>query len=450
MMRQNLAAIVAVCGLAGSCLAGGSNTVIELTQLPGLSGSTTWALSPRLINERGDFAGQASVGQYHAARWLKNAAAEDLHPAGGMLASWAKAINGSGVVLGDACIPPPGGNGACGMYVFRNIPGVGNQQLDFTQSGVSSVYSIFPMRLADDGAVAMTLRSDVISGGGDHTVYFRDDLGWIDLSPLVSADVPPRTRLIDMNSAGQALIDRSWGGPLVRWSPEGGVEIVLQQEAVFAEDMNNHGQITGRTTFASGSGAFVHDDATGLVQLDPEGAFPGSHGEIISDSGLVAGYYDDGIFLYSPATGMQGIEMPGFAVIVGLNSGGDLLFKDHHPQTYEVTVMLRLSNGEMSSVQELVDPEQSFIIVNDASPINDSREFAILGGLPGSPSTPVAYRVKLRCAADHDSDGVATVPDIFAFLADWFAGSTRADANRDATLNVGDIFSFLSIWFTGC
>lgn len=450
MKRQDLAAFVLSVGVAGACSAGGSGTAVELTPLAGLSGSTTWALSPRLINAQGDLAGQASVGQYHAARWMKTGGIEDLHPGGGLLASWAKAINASGVVLGDACIPPPGGNGPCGLYVFRNFPAVGNQQLDISQCTVPSVYSIFPMRLADDGAVAMTLRSDAISGGGDHTVYYRDDLGWIDLSPLVTTDSPPRTRLIDMNSNGQVLIDHSWGGPLIRWSPETGVDVVLQDEAVFAEDMNNHGQVTGSTTFSSGSGAFVFDDESGLVQIDPLGAFPGSRGEIIADSGLVAGYYDDGIFLYSPMSGMQSIEVPGFASIVGLNGGGDLLFKDHHPQTYEVTVKLRLSGGEITTVQELIDPAQTLIIVNDASTINDNREFAVLGSLPGSLSTPVAYRVKLRCAADYDADGLATVPDLFAFLADWFAGSTRADANRDTALDVGDIFAFLSLWFAGC
>jgi cytochrome c peroxidase len=54
------------------------------------------------------------------------------------------------------------------------------------------------------------------------------------------------------------------------------------------------------------------------------------------------------------------------------------------------------------------------------------------------------------CIADYDRDGAATVPDIFAFLSDYFAGRIRADVNGVNGLNVGDIFTFLTAWFAGC
>lgn len=53
-----------------------------------------------------------------------------------------------------------------------------------------------------------------------------------------------------------------------------------------------------------------------------------------------------------------------------------------------------------------------------------------------------------QCLADWNSDGVVNVPDIFAFLSDWFAGD--ADASHDGATDVPDIFAFLSLWFAGC
>jgi hypothetical protein len=52
--------------------------------------------------------------------------------------------------------------------------------------------------------------------------------------------------------------------------------------------------------------------------------------------------------------------------------------------------------------------------------------------------------------ADFDGDGVAGVPDIFAFLSAWFAYDIRADFNSNTAIEVADIFAFLSAWFAGC
>jgi hypothetical protein len=54
------------------------------------------------------------------------------------------------------------------------------------------------------------------------------------------------------------------------------------------------------------------------------------------------------------------------------------------------------------------------------------------------------------CAADFDSDGVVSVPDIFAFLSAWFASGDAADFDGNGTVAVPDIFAFLSAWFVGC
>lgn len=53
-----------------------------------------------------------------------------------------------------------------------------------------------------------------------------------------------------------------------------------------------------------------------------------------------------------------------------------------------------------------------------------------------------------RCYPDWNEDGVVDVPDIFAFLSDWFAG--QGDFNGDGFTLVDDIFGFLAAWFQGC
>lgn len=59
--------------------------------------------------------------------------------------------------------------------------------------------------------------------------------------------------------------------------------------------------------------------------------------------------------------------------------------------------------------------------------------------------------IEVVCRADRDGDNVLTVPDIFLFLSDWFAGSVDlANYNNDCCINVADIFAFLSDWFAGC
>jgi len=56
------------------------------------------------------------------------------------------------------------------------------------------------------------------------------------------------------------------------------------------------------------------------------------------------------------------------------------------------------------------------------------------------------------CYGDYNKSSGVTVQDIFAFLADWFAGSPYARVGGDGTpgpLTVQNIFDFLSAWFAG-
>ncbi len=54
------------------------------------------------------------------------------------------------------------------------------------------------------------------------------------------------------------------------------------------------------------------------------------------------------------------------------------------------------------------------------------------------------------CRADHDGDGVVRVPDLFAYLLDWFARSALADTDRDTVVEVRDLLDYLTAWFAGC
>ncbi len=66
---------------------------------------------------------------------------------------------------------------------------------------------------------------------------------------------------------------------------------------------------------------------------------------------------------------------------------------------------------------------------------------AAIGGVPAS----LTLLVCLGAPADWDCSGNVEVPDIFAYLSDWFAG--RGDFNNDGVNDVPDIFAFLSSWF---
>jgi hypothetical protein len=60
----------------------------------------------------------------------------------------------------------------------------------------------------------------------------------------------------------------------------------------------------------------------------------------------------------------------------------------------------------------------------------------------------LVHRWAPPCPQDHDQSGALDVADIFAFLADWFAGEADFDGNGET--EVGDIFAFLAAWFAGC
>ncbi len=84
--------------------------------------------------------------------------------------------------------------------------------------------------------------------------------------------------------------------------------------------------------------------------------------------------------------------------------------------------------------------------------ITTSADCGTQGGAYGGPGTPcndAGNNTQPCCRADFDLNGAVEVPDIFAFLSAWFAGSATADFDGGG-IGVPDIFGFLSAWFAGC
>jgi len=448
MRNAGSAALLVLLAGTATAIADGSGMVFDVTPLPGLAGSPGWVLMPEFINQNGEVAGQASPGHYHAARWTAAGGIENLNPGAGVIASWTKGMNDLGVVVGDACIPPPGGNGACGMYLFRNTPGVGSEQIDLSESGIVGAGAVWPMLLNNNGVIAMGFW---ISGSNArHTMLHSDELGWLNVNDVLPREEFTEVSLLDLNNSDQVLVRGGWNRPTYRWSPGGTPAMIIDLPLHAASDMNDAGQVAGGAEFASGYGAFRYTDGAGVEMLDPAGAFPESHGHFINEAGMVAGTWDGGLFIFTDDGGMQDLGVDGFIAIKGFNARGDLTIQKHDPQTYQGKPIVRLAGEPAFEVQELIDPTREKIVISHISEINDRRQFAVHGVQAVSPFAQVAFLVQARCAADYDADGVATVPDIFAFLSDWFAGVDKANVNRDGSLNVGDIFAFLSDWFAGC
>lgn len=93
----------------------------------------------------------------------------------------------------------------------------------------------------------------------------------------------------------------------------------------------------------------------------------------------------------------------------------------------------------------------NFRLTCNMSPIDGEPSIELFrAGEPGSLSAGLPVPGAAACLGDHDGDGLRAVPDIFGFLADWFAQHAAGDADGDGANTVPDIFLFLSSWFGGC
>lgn len=68
----------------------------------------------------------------------------------------------------------------------------------------------------------------------------------------------------------------------------------------------------------------------------------------------------------------------------------------------------------------------------------------------GSVTSGAVMFASVVCRADFNSDGSATLQDIFDFLTAWFATDPRADFNMNSEVTVQDLLDFLAAWFAGC
>jgi hypothetical protein len=105
----------------------------------------------------------------------------------------------------------------------------------------------------------------------------------------------------------------------------------------------------------------------------------------------------------------------------------------------------RIRNGLVFySVSAALADNGTFVYIGNLGPGGDvtGRSIVAVDITPAS-STP-------SCPADFNSDGSATVQDIFDFLSRWFVHDLGADFNNDDTVTVQDLFDFLNVWFGGC
>jgi hypothetical protein len=104
-----------------------------------------------------------------------------------------------------------------------------------------------------------------------------------------------------------------------------------------------------------------------------------------------------------------------------------------------VTVIEGAVLSTMSAVSDNISASGNGRYIIFEGTLTDTRDGAFL-----------IDRGEAPCPADFDNNGTVAVPDIFAFLAAWFAQDSSADFNGDTAVTVPDIFAFLSAWFAGC
>jgi probable HAF family extracellular repeat protein len=171
--------------------------------------------------------------------------------------------------------------------------------------------------------------------------------------------------------------------------------------------------ITGFSDSASGQRAFRWTRSTGMIDLGILAGRSNPSGDAISaDGSVVVGHDDTGAILWTSAAGM--VDLHTYLTSRGVNMTGWTLTG---------------CNGISADRTALAGSGR----------LNGAARGWVVRGLP-----------PITCAADFDGSGAADVPDIFAFLSDWFALASAADFDKNGTVEVPDIFAFLSAWFAGC
>ena len=135
-----------------------------------------------------------------------------------------------------------------------------------------------------------------------------------------------------------------------------------------------------------------------------------------------------------PLLGPSGTTLTGS----GNFSAGQFPYANHQHMNLDLT--LTPPHGSWTGVQHFFTTPEAGMRSIDPPPI--SIEIANSStGCPGIRLRVVASRYR----SDWDGDGTVGIPDIFAFLADYFRG--QGDYTGDGQNNVSDIMAMLGDWF---
>jgi hypothetical protein len=426
---------------------------VTLTELP--AGTSLGNPQYLHINGAGMLAGDRQSNRTFC--WTSNWGLAAIDPTAGpglptISGTWTQGVNDLGQVLATGCIPPPGGNGTCGTYLYRVEAGANGPwatRLDFTTLGGAFTQPgyLSDIQFSPRGSVAAVF--NVNATYAVHPIVWTDAGGWHDLTSLVPAGYAVRS--IAMNAQDHVLFEV--GNQMYMWTEAGGLTYISGQPTMAVGiGMNDFDEIAGWTAIATGNAAFRLSPSRGYQIVAGNAPFDSAFAYQINNSGMVIGTYSGGTFIFSDGAGTQDLGLPGN--LVGINSRGDVIAEGHDMTTYEPIPMIKLFGKPTALVQDYIDAGQEKLVVKGISKINDHGVFAVTGNRPGTPqfqTNQIAFLVTpVRCVGDFDGSGATEVADIFGFLNAWFAGDVRADADENGSLSTGDIFTFLNAWMTGC
>lgn len=229
-----------------------------------------------------------------------------------------------------------------------------------------------------------------------------------------------------------------------------------------AISLQNSGGTIGNSTFASNSaqsGSAIAVDTRSFATvvntiLAFNGASPGAQvtspasGVVNMGHCLVKGFVDSRLLASGSVFNFAYVSTdPRFVSLHGLDGIAGTLDDDLRPSSATVAIDAGLAESpwyQESSLPWAVD-------LAGAPRFHDDPAMPNIGAGWRTDVDIGAYEFQgTSCRADHDGDGAVGVPDIFAFLADWFAHRADADFNRDGVVGVPDIFAYLSAWFARC
>lgn len=442
--------MIAVCGVVSA--AAGHEPKYDFTPIPAAAGSAATRHGTN-INGSGQVAGSLNVSNSHVFVHTAEWGTIDTNPPG-TIASWLRDFNDAGQALAEACIPPPGGNGPCGGFLYRHTPGVGNLRLDGMPGGPPAGASIFrPMAMNGAGSVALTFRSLDIGTTTESAYLYTDALGWQDLTPLL----PPNSifaEIVGIDDAGRVLIRSGAGTSMFLYTPGSGMAPVAT--GLYADDFNNALQMVG-SALVGGVHRVYRFPIGGQIELiDPPGFAASGTQQVLNDAGMVAGLRPEGFFLYTDQDGFTDLGLANegasiaAATINGLNMRGEFTGLEFDTTDYTPKPVIKKDGQPLKTVQEEIDPHVETIVVTGVSSINDSGQF-VVSGLAPDMVTALSFIVTPRpCEADFNGSGGVSVQDLFDFIGAYFAGDDRADVNDSGLVSVQDVFDYLTMYFVGC